>query len=60
MQKGGPVLIAVVYLVIAAVVGALDTGSDTGSAIFSGLLWPLLVFEFVWKHLVNLFRPMLG
>ena len=60
MQKGVPVIIAVVYLVIAAVVGALDTGSDTGSAIFSGLLWPLLIFEYVWGHMAHLFGPMFG
>ena len=60
MRTTVALIIVIAYLVIAAVVGALDPGSDTGSAILSGLLWPLAALEFAWDHMASFFGPMFG
>ncbi len=51
------IIIVIFYLLMAAVVAALDPCSDTGGAIASGLLWPLAALELAWNSMVRFFGP---
>ncbi|MDX1425284.1 MAG: hypothetical protein R3322_19195 [Kiloniellales bacterium] len=49
------IIAAVAYVAIAGVVAGMHPSANPVEIVLDGLLWPLALLEFLWRHVHSLF-----